>query len=232
MKKTMLLILLALAGFSVLYAKGDQDAGTPGTEAQASRSDTLPRNETLYFNGLQWGSINGWNPLSDDTNNGMAVSRQAYGTRIAMFEPLYMFNFLDNSMVPLLADGDPQWNAARTEVTVKIKKAAKWSDGTPVTAEDVAYTYNTGVKISNSAGNSNKPYIAAVEAVDANTLLIKAALNSDGSAKNPLMIDLFLTQEYVAQKAWIQTLEARSGGDAGKMKRDFAEDAVYCRMMR
>ena len=33
----------------------------------------LPRNETLYFNGFQWGAIKGWNPYSSDMNNAMAV---------------------------------------------------------------------------------------------------------------------------------------------------------------
>jgi peptide/nickel transport system substrate-binding protein len=36
-----------------------------------------------------------------------------------------------------------------TEITFKLKDAAKWSDGTPVTAEDVAYTFATHVKYEN-----------------------------------------------------------------------------------
>ena len=44
----------------------------------ASADDvTLPREETLYFAGQQWGSVVGWNPLSDDMNNAMAIA----GTR-------------------------------------------------------------------------------------------------------------------------------------------------------
>ncbi|MBN2628007.1 MAG: ABC transporter substrate-binding protein [Spirochaetales bacterium] len=231
MKRKVVLVLCLLMTFSMVFANGKGDKGAKPEEQQVAAADdassgTLPRNQTLYWAGLQWGSINGWNVLSDDMNN-FNVSRQAYGTRITMFETLYMYNFLDGSLEPLLADGAPQWNANKTEVTVKIKKAAKWSDGTPVTAEDVAYSYNTGVKIGNTSGNSNKPYIAAVEAKDAQTVVIKAALNSAGAAKNPLMLDNFIAVEYVAQKAWIQKLEARTGGDATKMKTDPAEDVVY-----
>ena len=231
MKSKVVLVLCLLMTFSMVFANGKGDKGAKPEEQQVAAAEdassgTLPRNQTLYWAGLQWGSINGWNVLSDDMNN-FNVSRQAYGTRITMFETLYMYNFLDGSLEPLLADGAPQWNANKTEVTVKIKKAAKWSDGTPVTAEDVAYTYNTGVKIGNTSGNSNKPYIAAVEARDAQTVVIKAALDSSGAAKNPLMLDNFIAVEYVAQKAWIQKLEARTGGDATKMKNDAAEDVVY-----
>ena len=229
MKRKVVLVLFFLLAFSMVFANGKGDEGGKAEEQVVevdASSGNLPRNQTLYWAGLQWGSINGWNPISDDMNNGMAVSRQAYGSRSIMFETLYMFNFMDGSLVPMLADGAPVWNSARTEVTVKIKKAAKWSDGTPVTAEDVAYTWATAVKVGNTAGNSNKPYISDVVAKDAQTVVIKAALEG-GKAKNPLMLDNYLAQEYVVQKAWIQKLESRTGGDATKMKTDAAEDVVY-----
>ena len=102
----------------------------------------MPREETLYFNGLQWGAIKGWNPYSSDMNNAMGIADGSnnYSAQIPVFETLYMFDMLDGKQYPLLADGDYVWNDAMTEMTVKIKKAAHWSDGTPVTAEDVSYT--------------------------------------------------------------------------------------------
>ena len=42
-----------------------------------------------------------------------------------------------------------------TEITFKIKAAAKWSDGTPVTADDVAYTWATHVKYKTTVGAGN-----------------------------------------------------------------------------
>ena len=42
-----------------------------------------------------------------------------------MFETLYMFDFMDGSLRPLLADGDYAWNETMTELTVKIKDAAE-----------------------------------------------------------------------------------------------------------
>ena len=62
---------------------------------------------------------------------------------------------LDGQVYPLLADGDFTWNDARTEITFKIKPAAHWSDGTPVTAEDVAYTWATHVKYNTPTGAAN-----------------------------------------------------------------------------
>jgi len=41
------------------------------------------------------------------------------------------------------------------------------------------------------------------------------------------MVAAYLSGNYVIQKAWTQTLEARAGGDATKFLADTAEDVVY-----
>jgi len=48
--------------------------------------ETLPRNETLYFNGQQWGSVVGWNPYSNSNNNAMAIAQQD-NARVLMLKP-------------------------------------------------------------------------------------------------------------------------------------------------
>jgi len=187
----------------------------------------LPRNETMYFAGQQWGTINGWNPLSSDNNNAMALADSGGGSRIVMFETLYMYNALDGSMTPLLADGPYQWNDSLTEMTVKIKPAAKWNDGSPLTAHDVAYTWAVGKRIENPSANAFGAYVDTVEAVDDHTLLIKAVLAEDGKPANPLMVLTYIGQAYVAQKAWLEKLEERTGGEAAAMKQDKALDVAF-----
>ena len=193
----------------------------------SAQTTELPRNETLYFAGQQCGSVNGWNPLSDDMNNALGVTQSAGGSRTIMFETLYMYNMLDGSLSPLIADGNYVWNDAHTEITVKIKPAAKWSDGTPITANDVAYTFDTNVKLGNAKGNGYKPYIESVTAVDDSTVLIKAKLTDAGVAVNPLQLVCFVEECYVVQKAWIQTLETRCNNDPAVMKKDAADDVVW-----
>ena len=107
----------------------------------------LPREETLYFGGQQWDPIVGYNPLGDNMNNGLILSAAPRGSRTTMFETLYMYNGLDGKLYPLLADGDYTWNEDLTELTCKIKPAAKWSDGTPVKASDVVTTWDISCKI-------------------------------------------------------------------------------------
>jgi peptide/nickel transport system substrate-binding protein len=195
------------------------------TEAPVEDPNALPRNETLYFNGMQWGPVVGWNPYSGSNNNAMTVD-DGDNILVTMFESPYLYNMLDGKQYPLLADGDYEWNADRTEITFKIKPAAHWSDGTPVTAEDFAYTWATHVKYKTPAGGANSPYIETIEAVDPQTVVVKAKLGDDGKAVNPLLVGAYLSGYYVMQKAWTETLEERAGGDATKLLADIGDDVV------
>jgi peptide/nickel transport system substrate-binding protein len=195
--------------------------------AAPAAEEALPRNETLYFNGQQWGPVVGWNPYSNSNNNAMAKANQQDSARVIMFETPYLYDMLDGKVYPLLADGDYEWNDDRTEITFKLKEAAKWSDGTPVTAGDVAYTWATHVKYGTAEGNSFKDYIDDIVAVDDQTVVVKAKLDADGKAVNPLLVADYVSKAFVIQKAWTETLEERTGGDATQLMADTAEDVVY-----
>ena len=186
---------------------------------------SLPRNETMYFNGQQWGSVVCWNPYSSSCNNAMAIGQQD-SARVLMFETPYVYDMLDGQQYPLLADGPYAWNAAHTDITFKIKAVAHWSDGTPVTADDVAYTWDTNVKYATAVATGNTPWIDSITAVDAQTVDVKAKLGTDGKPLNPLLVQAFLSANYVLQKAWTQKLEARSA-DATALKADVTDDVVY-----
>ena len=187
----------------------------------------LPRNETLYFAGQQWGTVNSWNIIGTNQNNAMAIAGGPSGYRTLMFETLYMYNFMDGSMKGLLADGDYVWNDTMTEVTVKIKDAAKWSDGTPVTANDVKRTFDIGVEIGNGTGTGYKAYIAEIVAADEKTVVIKAAVNADNVPVNPLKVVDFLSGAPIAQAAWIDTVAARNNNDPVAILNDPGEDVVW-----
>ena len=192
----------------------------------AAAADDLPRDETLYFGGQQWGPVNGTNPLSTNNNNGMAVAANARGSRTIMFETLYMYNSLDGKLYPLLADGDYKWNDDLTEMTVAIKAAAKWNDGTPVTAEDMAATWAACEKVANGTYADYSAYIDAVEAVDGN-VVIKAKKTEDGKPVNPLQVLNFLSGVYVQQAKWLDTLFERNNDDTTKILEDPAEDVAF-----
>jgi peptide/nickel transport system substrate-binding protein len=155
----------------------------------------------------------------------MAINQQD-SARVLMFETPYVYNMITGEQIPLLADGPYTWNDARTEITFKLKSAAHWSDGTPVTADDVAYTWDANLKYETGVGVGAKDFIETIEAVDPQTVVVKAKLDDSGNAINPLEVAHYLSNNYVIQKAWTQTLEARSA-DATAFKADTAEDVVY-----
>ncbi len=208
-------------------AATEAPAASGGAAADVVAGDTvLPRTETLYFNGQQWSAVVCWNPYSSNCNNAMALAQQD-NARTIMFETPYMYNMMDGKVYPLLADGPYAWDEGMTKITFKIKAAAKWSDGTAVTADDVAYTWASHVKYNTQFGAANKAYIADIVAVDPATVEVQAVLGDNGKALNPLLVQAYLSSNYVIQKAWTETLEARTGGDATAFMADVADDVVY-----
>ncbi len=192
---------------------------------EAAGDVTLPREETLYFAGQQWGAVNSWNPIGTNQNNSMAIAAGA-GWRELMFETLYMWNVMDGQLYGLLANDDYAWNDDMTALTFTLKDAAKWSDGTDITAADVIRTFDIGVEIANGTGSSYGPYIESVEG-EGKTVTINAKLNDAGDPVNPLKILDFLELTPIAQAAWIDTVYERCGGDATAILNDAGDDVVW-----
>jgi peptide/nickel transport system substrate-binding protein len=94
----------------------------------------LPRAETLYVAGRQWGEPTSFNPI---------ISSPAWPVTQTnlLYESLLVFNPLDGGIVPLLAESFERHDD-RIEVTVNPQ--ARWSDGRPVTGWDVKYSFDLG----------------------------------------------------------------------------------------
>ncbi len=197
-----------------------------GVVGMSDSDVVLPREETLYFAGQQWGAVNSWNIVGTNQNNAMAIAGGAGGYRTTMFETLFMFNPLSGEKTGLLADSY-EWNDDLTEMTVSLKDAAHWSDGTPVTAADVVATWDVGVLTNNGTGAGNKAYVAGIEATGDKTFVIKAVLTEDGQPVNPLKIEDFICGTPIAQAAWIKTLCERCDNDPTKILNDAGEDVVW-----
>ena len=214
MKKLLSLVLALCLALGMAAVAGAEDV-------------TLPRNETLYFAGQQWGSVNSWNLIGTNQNNSMAIAGGASGYRTLVYETLYMYNFMNGELKGLLANDDYAWNEDMTAVTLTIKDAAKWSDGTPVTAADVVRTFDIGVQIGNGTGTGFKAYVASIEALGEKELKINAAVNEEGKPVNPLKVLDFLTGTPIAQAAWIDKVVERCENDSVKILNDPGEDFVW-----
>lgn len=188
---------------------------------------SLPRNETLYFSGQQWGTVNDYNPMSPNSNNAMVIAAND-AARTLVYETLYMWNPLNSQLYPLLAapDSQPEWDENQANLTVTLNPDAKWSDGTQVTAADVVATVKAHMDYETSAGADMKNYIESAEAVDDTTVVFHAVLNEEGKAVNPLMLMSYMPKLYIMQEAYLNTVAERNGGSAEDIKLDRMEDLV------
>jgi peptide/nickel transport system substrate-binding protein len=85
------------------------------------------------------------NPIPALEDNFNAFNSNGFGYKLNIeglfYEPLLMFNDLKaNTAYPWLAT-DFAWNADGTQITFTLKDGVKFSDGSPLTADDVAYTF-------------------------------------------------------------------------------------------
>ncbi len=200
----------------------EEEATEPEEEAEADPTST-PRNETLYFDGQQWGAIPSWNPWSSNANNG--TMSQAASSRELVYETMFMYNLTDGQLYPLLAESY-EWNDDQTVLTVNFKDNAFFGDGSQVTAYDAEYywTLSKDLDLPNYAGW--QPYIEDVKAVEDLTLQITLVTNEDGVAANPLQGLAYICQTYVTSKAYLETVLERTGNDKDAFMNDTMEDFV------
>ena len=117
--------VLAMVAITVIAVVG---AGA----ASANRSVSLPRSETLYMSGNQWSPNNDANPAKN----------WDYVTGLVGFayETPFRYDPLKGTFIPWLASGG-KWTSP-TSYTMNVRSGVKWSDGQPMTASDVAYSFN------------------------------------------------------------------------------------------
>lgn len=120
---------------------GEEATEVPAAEepqaAATSPAQQVPREQTLIigFEGEAVAAPEVANPYSPG-------SRINQGYHQVMIESLYYLNYQTGEAIPWLAAGPEQWNDDFTEVTIPIRDGVEWSDGTPFTAEDIAFTLN------------------------------------------------------------------------------------------
>ena len=116
--------VVAVAVVASLTAVG---AGA-GPQGQAA----VPRADTLYTSGKQWGPYTNFNPLRPDSST---------GTIGFLYEPLFRYDPLKDRFIPWLASSG-KW-VGRNKYVVTVRKGVTWSNGRPLTAADVKFTYET-----------------------------------------------------------------------------------------
>jgi peptide/nickel transport system substrate-binding protein len=121
----------------LLLAACNGGASSPATNENPSSTTDQPASNTDGDPGTMFiGLVNpptGFNPINSGDVAAMFIQKFFQDTLLEMDGPL---NF-----VPRLAESFESTDGQH--YTVKINKDAKWSDGTPVTSHDLAFTINT-----------------------------------------------------------------------------------------
>ncbi len=170
-----LLALLAVASIAAAAcSSGSSPSAAPQSSASAEPSaatsaapsptaaanETYPREETIYTTGKQWGPPSTWNPLDPNAATGV-VGLQ--------YETLFLYDPLADKFEPWLAES-ATWTDPTT-YTIKVRPGITWSDGKPLTADDVAFTI--GLAKIKAVGSNIWNYVTSAEATDASTVVVK-----------------------------------------------------------
>src|SRR5260221_9022782 len=127
----------------------------------------VPRNQTLILGWSITSPIGVTNPwalpgYTHQEGNGF------------MWEPLMYFGIFADKFIPWLATSMEYTSKDFTALEIKLNPQATWSDGTPLTADDVVYTFEGQMK------NEKLPYhasfdqfVASATAKDAQTVEVK-----------------------------------------------------------
>lgn len=181
----------------------------------ADSPKALPRNETLYINGMTWGPPSNFNPLA--TN---AVFPVNYGNNnLVTYESLFMYNQLTNESEPLLGKSFA-W-VDKLTLRVELQPAAKWNDGQALTSEDVVYSYMIAKRYP-APWSAYMEYFADVVADGAKAVLIK--LNP--AKPNRLYALDSLNKVYIIPEHVWAPIEEKSGKDFTKIVQEFNADPV------
>ena len=114
-----------------------------------------------------------WGTLPDNFNPYAPSGANAPGTKSCLYQSLYYFNAATGAETPLLGT-NYTWTDNNLLLTVTTRSGVTWSDGTPFTAADVAFTFNY-LKANPSIdvnGVWTSP-LKSVKATGANTVVFK-----------------------------------------------------------
>ena len=161
-------------------------------ETAASENSEYPRAETLYIGGFDWAPPTTFNPLDYDPN--FPVD----GNVRLMYETLVTYNQLDGKLEPMLADGFTQTDSS---ITVHLDPNAKWSNGQPVTVDDVIFTFYID-SILPTPRHGNWEYIQSIKPEADNKIVFNFAKNN----RNPLILQNAIAETSILPKSVFEPL--------------------------
>jgi peptide/nickel transport system substrate-binding protein len=137
----------------------------------------VPRNRTLisqgwdYYNAVP--SVDNFNPYAG------VLLHQRNSLHYTVYESLFYTNHFTNELIPWIGESY-EYNDDFTEITIHLRDGVTWSDGEPLTAEDVAFTFDMlkGAAPDLLFSSAIDEWVASAEVVDPLTVVV--TLNKPG----------------------------------------------------
>jgi peptide/nickel transport system substrate-binding protein len=139
-------------------------SSTPTSSSSTSSSGSLagfPRSDTLFTSGTAYAPPSNWNPFN--------IGNMATGTQGLVYEPLFLYDPIHNKYDPWLATSG-SWSG--DTYTIGVRSGVKWSNGTPLTGADVAYSINLARTNKSDPFASNVATVTSATA-SGNTVTVK-----------------------------------------------------------
>lgn len=158
------------------------------------------RDKTLYVGGFQWEAPGDFNPLSS------YPSFPVSGNINLVYENLFGYNMLIGDLDPILAK---DYEISDSIMSVVLNENAYWNDGTPLTAEDVIYTFYLHKKYPTHL--SSHWYF--IDTLYSNKNVIKFKMNKD--YYNPLVMQDIIGATLIVPKHVFEKIEKDAIAAAG-----------------
>jgi peptide/nickel transport system substrate-binding protein len=166
---------------AVVLFSGVMLAGSQGLAAEMLKMGLLEEPKTLNV----WRATDAW-------------SNKVLGL---LYQPLYIRDPKTLDLIPWLAAEPPLFNEKELSYTVKLRPA-KWSDGTELTSEDVAFTGNFIRDFKIPQDYSKWSFVEKIETPDHHT--VKFYLKEPQA----IFVSRSLTTPIVQKKEWADRIEA------------------------
>ena len=170
MTKRTLLSLILLLTIALMAACG-APAPSPGPAADDAAAGETAGGESAAMPAGDAQVRIGWAGSPDTLNPGTAVLAEAYTIFDLVFDSMYQLQ-LDGTYTPELAES-VEVSEDGTVWTFTLRDGFQWSDGEPLTAEDVAFSYNLYKnQVDFPYLNTYTTYFESIEAPDDKTVVI------------------------------------------------------------
>lgn len=191
-KSTINVVIIVMAALFASACSKDTKTATNNDNSDYARS------ETLYIGGFDWAPPTTFNPLDYDPNFPID------GNCRILYEALLIYNQLSGKLEPMLADS---FSVQNDKITVHLDNRAKWNNGTPVTVDDVLYTFKID-SILPTPRHGNWKFLSKITNDGNNEISFYFSKN-----KNPLIILNALSETSILPKSVFEPIiqGAKSG---------------------